>query len=151
MPNCSNSEKKLNIFPFASGNAPHKPVKTQSVKPPTFPATRATSSIQQPNMPYLGQFIIVQRYDFFFKFKHKKIFFLRLLKKYYLCGMNILGKITGIKYKVLLSEDLQTVEIDKFNINKVSTACILKDGNASYAVSKWVSPKRTRSYPYERI
>ena len=55
--------------------------------------------------------------------------------------MDITGKITGIKYKALLSEDLQMVEIDKFNINKGSTACILKDGNASYAVSKWVSPK----------
>ena len=75
--------------------------------------------------------------------KNKKI--VGMKKKYYFCGMEILGKITGIKYKVLLSEDMQTVEIDKFNINKVSTACILKDGNASYAVSKWVSPKRTRS------
>ena len=65
--------------------------------------------------------------------------------------MDIKGQITGIRYKVFLSEDLQAVEIDKFNINEVSPFCLLKDGNASFAVSKWVSPKRTRSYPYERV
>jgi hypothetical protein len=65
--------------------------------------------------------------------------------------MDIKGQITGIKYKVLLSEDLKIVEINKFNINKVSSFCLLKDGNSSFAVSKWVSPKRTRSYPYERV
>jgi len=65
--------------------------------------------------------------------------------------MNITGQITGIKYKVLLSEDLQTVDINKFNINKVPSSCLLKDGKSSFAISKWVSPKRTRSYPYERV
>ncbi|MDR0304342.1 MAG: hypothetical protein LBH98_06195 [Chitinispirillales bacterium] len=64
--------------------------------------------------------------------------------------MEITGKITGIKYKALLSEDLQTVEINKFDINKVPSYCLLQDGKTSFAVSKWVSPKRTRSYPYER-
>ena len=65
--------------------------------------------------------------------------------------MDIKGKITGIKYKILLSEDLQTIELNKFNINKISSFCLLKDGKSSFAVSKWVSPKRTRSYPYERV
>ena len=65
--------------------------------------------------------------------------------------MNIKGIITGIKYKVILSEDLKIVDINKFNINKVPPFCLLKDGNYSFAVSKWVSPKRTRSYPYERV
>jgi len=65
--------------------------------------------------------------------------------------MDIKGKITGIKYKILLSEDLQTIELNKFNINKISSFFLLKDGKSSFAVSKWVSPKRTRSYPYERV
>jgi len=65
--------------------------------------------------------------------------------------MDIKGQITGIKYKVFLSEDLQTIEFNKFNINKVSSFCLLKDGKSSFAISKWVSPKRTRSYPYERV
>ncbi|MDR1216453.1 MAG: hypothetical protein LBK25_07215 [Treponema sp.] len=66
--------------------------------------------------------------------------------------MNIItGKITGIKYKVLLSEDLQTVDIDRFNINETPSYYLLNDKKHSYAISKWVSPKRTRSYPYERV
>jgi len=65
--------------------------------------------------------------------------------------MNITAKITGIKYKILLSEDLQMVEFDNFNINQTPSFCLLKDGKFSFAVSKWVSPKRTRSYPYERV
>lgn len=65
--------------------------------------------------------------------------------------MNITGKITGIKYKVHLADDLQKIEATNFNINKVPTACIINDGKHSFAISKWVSPKRTRSYPYERV
>ena len=65
--------------------------------------------------------------------------------------MDIKGKITGIKYKIFLSEDLQTVEIGNFNINQVPSFCLLRDGNTSFAISKWVPPKRTRSYPYERV
>ncbi|MDR0230791.1 MAG: hypothetical protein LBI82_01575 [Dysgonamonadaceae bacterium] len=64
--------------------------------------------------------------------------------------MDIKGQIAGIKYKVFLSEDLQPIDLDKFNINKIPSHCLLKDGKISFAVSKWVSPKRTRSYPYER-
>jgi hypothetical protein len=65
--------------------------------------------------------------------------------------MNITGKITGIKYKILLSEDLPTVAIEKFNINRMPSFCLLKNKQYSYAISKWISPKRTRSYPYERV
>jgi hypothetical protein len=65
--------------------------------------------------------------------------------------MNITGEITGIKYKVILSEELQIVDIADFNINKVPSSCLLKDKKQSFALSKWVSPKRTRSYPYERV
>jgi len=65
--------------------------------------------------------------------------------------MNVTGQITGIKYKVFLFENLQTVDIGKFNINKSPSFFLSKDGRTSFAVSKWVSPKRTRSYPYERV
>ena len=65
--------------------------------------------------------------------------------------MDIKGKITGIKYKVLLAETLKTVDIKDFNINESSAFSIVKDRNNSFAISKWVSPKRTRSYPYERV
>jgi len=65
--------------------------------------------------------------------------------------MNIVGKITGIKYKVLLSDELKTISIENFNINEMPSSCLLIDENHTFAVSKWVSPKRTRSYPFERV
>lgn len=65
--------------------------------------------------------------------------------------MNINGKITGIKYKVILSDDLKDIDIKKFDINDAPSACLLKDNKHTFAISKWVSPKRTRSYPLERV
>jgi len=65
--------------------------------------------------------------------------------------MNIIGKITGIKYKVVLSENLKTVDIKSFDINEAPSACVITDNKHSFAISKWVSPKRTRSYPFERV
>jgi hypothetical protein len=65
--------------------------------------------------------------------------------------MVIDGKITGIKYEIKLLNNLKVVEASDFDINKCPTACFVSDGKTSFAVSKWVSPKRTRSYPYERV
>jgi hypothetical protein len=65
--------------------------------------------------------------------------------------MNIIGTITGIKYKVILTENLQKVDLKDFDINEAASACIIADDEHSFAISKWVSPKRTRSYPCERI
>jgi hypothetical protein len=67
--------------------------------------------------------------------------------------MTITGKITGIKYKIHLAEDLPKIEETSFDINKVPTSCIRQtaDGKHSFAISRWVSPKRTRSYPYEKV
>ena len=65
--------------------------------------------------------------------------------------MDITGKITGIKYKIILATELQKIKLVDFNINDAPSACTVTDGSNSFAVSKWVSPKRTRSYPYERV
>ena len=65
--------------------------------------------------------------------------------------MNIAGKITGLKYKILLSDELKEVNIRDFNINEIPSACLVTDDQNIFAVSKWVSPKRTRSYPFERV
>ena len=65
--------------------------------------------------------------------------------------MNIIGKITGIKYKVILSENLKKVDIKNFDINEAPSSCVITDNKHSFAISKWVSPKRTRSYPFERV
>ena len=65
--------------------------------------------------------------------------------------MNITCQITGINYKVFLANELSIFEFRGFDINAVPSYCLIKDKNNTFAISKWVSPKRTRSYPYERI
>ncbi|MDR1484395.1 MAG: hypothetical protein LBT09_06190 [Planctomycetaceae bacterium] len=65
--------------------------------------------------------------------------------------MHIHGKITGIKYTPLLIEPLKEIPFDEFEVNIAPTSCIVKDRNYTFAVSRWVSPKRTRSYPFERV
>jgi hypothetical protein len=65
--------------------------------------------------------------------------------------MIIEGKITGIKYAIKLLNNLKVIDLNSFDINKCPTACLVSDGKTTFAVSKWVSPKRTRSYPYERV
>jgi hypothetical protein len=65
--------------------------------------------------------------------------------------MEITGKITGIKYEICFSEDLQRVDFQYFNINNCASSCLISNGKWHFALSKWVSPKRTRSYPYERV
>lgn len=65
--------------------------------------------------------------------------------------MNITGKITGLKYKILLSNELKTIAFENFNVNEMPSSCLLTDDNHIFAISKWVSPKRTRSYPFERV
>ena len=65
--------------------------------------------------------------------------------------MDIVGKITGIKYQVLFTEVLKEVKIKNFDINEMPSSCLLKSNKHTFAISKWVSPKRTRSYPFERV
>lgn len=65
--------------------------------------------------------------------------------------MDIIGKITGIKYKVLFTENLKDVKIKDFDINEIPSSCLLTSNKHTFAISKWVSPKRTRSYPFERV
>jgi hypothetical protein len=66
--------------------------------------------------------------------------------------MVINAKITGIKYTPLLCESLDTFidsEFEKaFNTN---AAFLLNIQGHAIAISKWVSPKRTRSYPGSRV
>lgn len=65
--------------------------------------------------------------------------------------MDIIGKITGIKYQVLFTENLKDVKIKGFDINEMPSSCLLTSNKHTIAISKWVSPKRTRSYPFERV
>jgi hypothetical protein len=59
--------------------------------------------------------------------------------------------IEGIKYKSLIKYDLPEILFADFDINSAKSSCLISDNQNRFAVSKWVSPKRTRSYPYERV
>ncbi len=65
--------------------------------------------------------------------------------------MNIFAEITGIKYKLFSSSELIEISFDDLNVNTMPSSCIIKDNKHNFSISKWVSPKRTRSYPYERV
>ncbi len=65
--------------------------------------------------------------------------------------MDITAKITGIEYKPKLTNDLAMFDFNDFNINELPANCLINFDGFSFGLSKWVSPKRTRSYPYERV
>jgi len=65
--------------------------------------------------------------------------------------MNITANITGIKYQVNSTDDLHDVSFNDLDINIAPSCCHLADKKFNYGISKWVSPKRTRSYPFERV
>lgn len=65
--------------------------------------------------------------------------------------MEITGKITGIEYKIELSKTLKRIAIKNFDVNTMPSTCLIEGKRGTFAISKWVSPKRTRSYPYERV
>lgn len=61
----------------------------------------------------------------------------------------LIGKIKSINYQKELKENLPIC--GEYNVNAWATKCCVNYENCTYAVSKWVSPKRTRSYPYSRV
>ncbi|KAA3606347.1 MAG: hypothetical protein DWQ06_02570 [Calditrichaeota bacterium] len=63
--------------------------------------------------------------------------------------VEIEAKITGLEYKILFKPTLKEVSFENLDVNEMPSCCFLKE--KKLAVSKWVSPKRTRSYPFERI
>lgn len=67
--------------------------------------------------------------------------------------IKINAEIEGIKYKVFLNKKLSIYSIENLYIalNKESSFLLELSKNNKIAVSWWVSPKRTRSYPYARI
>jgi hypothetical protein len=65
--------------------------------------------------------------------------------------MNITAKITGTKYNVKFIPKLKEFSFSDIDINNLPASCAVKHDNFSIGLSKWVSPKRTRSYPYSRV
>lgn len=65
--------------------------------------------------------------------------------------MDIFAEIKGIKYTPLNTSKLEEYKFDFFNINTSSPYCFVSSDKFKFSISKWVSPKRTRSYPFERV
>ncbi|OEG69248.1 hypothetical protein ATZ36_10665 [Candidatus Endomicrobiellum trichonymphae] len=65
--------------------------------------------------------------------------------------MDITEKIKGIKYKKSLEKNLIKFNLENFDINSSPSSSLIFDKQNLFAISKWVSPKRTCSYPYKRI
>jgi len=65
--------------------------------------------------------------------------------------LNFEGFIKDVQYKAFLAEDLLKYEYEGFDINEVETSGKIIFPNGEFVYSKWVSPKRTRSYPFERL
>ena len=63
----------------------------------------------------------------------------------------ITGEVEKINYKQYVNDNLRETTLENFDINKTPGAFILNNGKEKIAVSRWISPKRTRSYPYERV
>ena len=64
----------------------------------------------------------------------------------------LFGKIKNFSYKKFWREELKTFDLDSKNIdiNDLPSKCNIQINNKIISISKWVSPKRTRSYPYAR-
>lgn len=65
--------------------------------------------------------------------------------------VHLTGFIKGVTYKPYLGEKLQEMNIDSFDVNKAGAYGLIKNPITEIAYSKWVSPKRTRSYPFARM
>lgn len=67
--------------------------------------------------------------------------------------MDVSAKITGIKYTPFLCRSLNQYSIAEIDVafNKDATFVLNVQQNKRVALSWWVSPKRTRSYPYARV
>ena len=63
----------------------------------------------------------------------------------------ISGEVEKIIYKLFVNDALRESKIENLDINQSPGAFTLASGQDVIAVSRWISPKRTRSYPYERV
>ncbi len=65
--------------------------------------------------------------------------------------LHFTGFIKGVTYKTYLNEPLKEINLDTFNVNQGNSYGLIKSPATEIAYSQWVSPKRTRSYPFARI
>lgn len=63
----------------------------------------------------------------------------------------LFGKIKNFSYQKEWKTELGFFDIEKININDLRSKSLVTVRNKTMVISKWVSPKRTRSYPYARV
>ncbi|MDQ3800874.1 MAG: VWA domain-containing protein, partial [Acidobacteriota bacterium] len=63
----------------------------------------------------------------------------------------ISGEIEKVNYKQFVNDSLREYKFENFDVNKSDGAFLVSNEKEKIAVSRWISPKRTRSYPYERV
>jgi VWFA-related protein len=63
----------------------------------------------------------------------------------------IRGEVEKIDYKQFVNDKLREISADKLNINNSPSSFILTNNDTKIAVSRWLTPKRSRSYPYQRV
>lgn len=66
-------------------------------------------------------------------------------------AVNFEGFIKDVQYKAFLTEALPEYTREEFDANSARPFGKIIFPNGEFAYSKWVSPKRTRSYPFERL
>ena len=65
--------------------------------------------------------------------------------------LNFEAFVRDMQYKAFLVENLPEYAYKRFDINKAKSFGKIIFLNGEFAFSKWVSQKRTRSYPFERL
>ena len=65
--------------------------------------------------------------------------------------LHFTGFIKGVTYQTFLNDELKVIDLDNLDINDAKASGLIKTPSTEVAYSKWVSPKRTRSYPFARI
>lgn len=65
--------------------------------------------------------------------------------------LHFTGFIKGVTYQTFLNDKLNPYNLDNLDINDAQASGLIKSPTSEVAYSKWVSPKRTRSYPFARI
>ena len=66
--------------------------------------------------------------------------------------LSIKATISGIKYTHIIVKTLRKFQLEDFGSAIVKTAFQLQfSPNTIFTISRWVSPKRTRSYPYVNV
>lgn len=66
--------------------------------------------------------------------------------------VNIFAKLREVEYNATMASPLPTLTLDEFIGGELATpAFVLKTAQDGYGFSQWVSPKRTRTFPYSRV